>query len=124
MKPLSSIVEQRIREARALGYFDDLPGTGKPIRDLHRQRPPGWWARNFVRTERCRLQADELEDEIRAAMPKIWRMETEVAVTAGVAELNEQIAAYNKVTVLPPREPLDLASTLRIWRRFRSTEPA
>lgn len=123
MKPVSSLVEQRIREARQLGYFDNLAGAGKPIRDLDRQRPPGWWATRFVRTERCRLQADELEAEIRAAMPVIWRADDEAAVTALVHELNEQIAAYNKVTVLEPREPLDHGSTLRIWRRLRTTRP-
>ena len=33
-----SWIEERLNELAAEGYFDDLPGSGRPIADLERHR--------------------------------------------------------------------------------------
>ena len=40
-----SPVEKAIREAQERGEFDDLPGAGKPLKDLGDPDDPLWWLR-------------------------------------------------------------------------------
>lgn len=117
---IDAITDRRVEQAREDGLFDNLALHGKPIPDLGRQRRPGWWADQYVAKARNKVAAIQLEDEMRAAMPALWRLETEDQVTAQVTRLNEQITAYNKVTTLQQREPLDVADTLDTWRRLKA----
>jgi len=114
-----AISERRVDEAREDGLFDDLPLHGKPIPDLDRQRRPGWWAERFVASERNKVTALQLEAELRAAMPSLWRLGTEQEVDDRLVELNAKIAAYNAVTTLAPMSALDLDETLMTWRRMK-----
>ena len=41
-------VEQAIRR----GDFDDLPGSGKPLADLHQRHDPDWWIRRKIEREK------------------------------------------------------------------------
>lgn len=80
-------VELQLQRARDRGDFDDLPGFGKPIRDLGSEHDPDWWVKRLVdreqitgvlppalalRTEDAELDArlDRLgsPDEVRAAL--------------------------------------------------------
>jgi hypothetical protein len=61
MDIIDSIADRRIRAGRAAGLFDDLPLAGKPIPDLDRERPPGWWATRLVEQERSKLRAEGLD---------------------------------------------------------------
>lgn len=117
---IDAITDRRVEQAREDGLFDDLALHGKPIPDLGRQRRPGWWADQYVAKARNKVAAIQLEDQLRAALPALWRLETEDQVRDQVAVLNEQISAYNKVTTLQPRETLDVADTLDTWRRLKA----
>lgn len=117
---ISAISERRIAEARAEGLFDNLPGHGKPIADLDRPRPPGWWAEQFVAKERHESARADVETDVRRAMPGIWRCEDEPAVRSAVAEVNAKIADYNRVTSVAPLARLDIGETLATWRRLRT----
>lgn len=119
MNFVQSTVERRVQQARADGLFDNLAGAGKPIPDLDRHRPPGWWATRLVRTERDKARALELDEQLRAAMPGLWRLDTEAEVRARVRSLNELIAAYNRVSSLAPHRKLDAWHMLDTWRRLR-----
>jgi hypothetical protein len=46
-----SLVERKIREAMERGDFDDLPGAGKPIPDLHRPEDELTWVRKWMQRE-------------------------------------------------------------------------
>ena len=116
---IDAIAERRVSEARDAGLFDDLDLHGKPIPDLQRQRQPGWWANQFVAKERNKVTALEIEQELRTAMPALWRLGTASAVATQVAELNERIDRYNQVTSLKPMDHLDETSVLDTWQRFR-----
>lgn len=119
MNVFESIADRRIRAARKAGLFDDLPGAGKPIPDLGRERPPGWWAARVVRQERSKMKAEDLDRELRAAMPHLWRLDTEGAVGAQVDELNERIDEYNRSTTWERRTRLDRRAVLAQWQLLR-----
>jgi len=108
-----------VTEARQAGLFDDLALHGKPIPDLAYQRPVGWWANQFVAKERNKVSALQLEQELRDAMPALWRLETASRVTTRVAELNGRIDRYNRATTLEPMDQLDIESVLATWRRLQ-----
>lgn len=44
-------VDQQIRQAVARGEFDNLPGAGKPIKDLGSTHDPDWWVKRLVERE-------------------------------------------------------------------------
>ncbi len=58
MGAFETIAERRIEAGRKAGLFDNLAGAGKPIPDLGRERPPGWWALRVAAEEREALRAE------------------------------------------------------------------
>lgn len=116
-----SIADRRIGEARSAGYFDNLPGTGRPIADLGRQRPPGWWAMRVVRVERDKMRYEELVAAVKAAMPGLWGAGSQEDLRARVAELNHRISAYNATTSYQPLDRLEPAVMNRTWQALRAS---
>lgn len=116
---IETIADRRILQARADGLFDNLPGAGKPLPDLHRERPAGWWAARVVQAERSKVRADALKEELRAAMAALWRMDAEPDVRTRVGELNEQIEEHNRLTTLDEWPPLDPGQVVERWRALR-----
>jgi hypothetical protein len=49
--PTGSWVERQIRAAQERGAFDELPGRGRPIRDIDRPWDESHWLRAFVQRE-------------------------------------------------------------------------
>lgn len=45
-------IDRQIEQARERGEFDDLPGTGQPLRDLDRPRDELWWVREKLKREK------------------------------------------------------------------------
>ncbi|MGI9614880.1 MAG: DnaJ family domain-containing protein [Acidimicrobiales bacterium] len=119
MNVFESIADRRIQAAREAGLFNDLPGAGKPIPDLGRERPPGWWGARVVRRERSIARAEQLERDVRAAMPGLWRLDTEEEVRALVDELNEHVDGYNQLTTWERRARLDRDGIAAQWRALR-----
>jgi len=50
----AAVVEQAIQHAIRRGDFDDLPGSGRPLRGLGRPHDPDWWIRQKIETEQLR----------------------------------------------------------------------
>ena len=73
MGAFEEIADRRIRAGYDAGLFDNLEGVGKPIRDIDRMRPPGWWASRLAARERSKLRAEGLAAEIADEMPSLWR---------------------------------------------------
>ena len=119
MSAFDAIIERRIRAAQEAGLFDDLPGKGKPLPDLHRERPAGWWAARVAKRERSILWAEDLDRELRAGRARLWGLATEAAVRDGVGELNARIDAYNRVTTWQPRPRLAVDEIVDRWRRYQ-----
>ena len=59
-----AIADRRIREAREAGMFDGLTGAGRPIPDLDKERPPGWWAARLVADEVEKVRAEGLDEDL------------------------------------------------------------
>lgn len=119
-----SWVDKLIRDGIERGEFDDLPGTGKPIKDLDRPRDEMWWVREKLKREdvqhlpptlQVRKDLDETREKIAAATD-------EAVVRTLVAEINEQIRYVNShVTHGPPSTlmVLDVERTVARWREAR-----
>ena len=105
-------MEQRLSELAEDGFFDDLPGSGKPIEDLDTAYSPTWWAARWVERDtaqqsskavRARLRRD-VADALKLPRPKARTRLTEIA--AGVRALNalldtaEQLPAFDVDDVL------------------------
>ncbi|NOX29148.1 MAG: DUF1992 domain-containing protein [Actinobacteria bacterium] len=119
MAIFESNADRRIAAARKAGLFDNLPGAGKPIPDLDRQRPEGWWATRLVKRERSIIKAETLDRQVKAAMPRLWRLGSEAEVREQVEQLNKRIDAYNQTTTWKPYSRLDASSVVTRWMRVR-----
>ncbi|MDT0187325.1 DUF1992 domain-containing protein [Microbacterium sp. ARD31] len=71
----ASWVDLQVRQAMERGEFDDLPGQGKPIKDLGVEHDPDWWLKKLVERENIALlppaialrkEDAELEDRLDA----------------------------------------------------------
>ncbi len=89
-----SWIERRLSELAEDGYFDDLPGSGKPIPDIDTVYSPTWWATRWIERDvanesskpmRARLERDVAE-ALTLPMPEARKRLAEIA--AGVEELN------------------------------------
>jgi hypothetical protein len=52
MEQRAQFIELSIVQAMRRGDFDDLPGAGKPLPNLHRTHDPNWWIRQKIERER------------------------------------------------------------------------
>ena len=51
MQRQQEYVDQQLRIAMERGDFDNLPGAGKPIKDLGSQHDPDWWIKRLIERE-------------------------------------------------------------------------
>lgn len=125
----ASWVDQQIRVAMAKGDFDDLPGKGKPIKDLGTEHDPDWWIKRLVEREQIavlppslalRKEDAELDDRLDA-------IAFEGDVRREVEDFNERVvrARYS----LHPGPPLitmprDVEPTIEAWRERRAARLA
>ena len=119
-----SWIDKQIREAQARGEFDDLPGKGKPLPDIDRQRDELWWVRRKLRDEEISVLPPSMQvrndlDEVRR---RIAATDDEQTVRALVAEINEKIREVNRTVVSGPPTtlaPLDVERAVESWRAER-----
>lgn len=93
---IESMVDRQIRQAQERGVFDNLPGAGRPLRDLGSPRDENWWLREYLRREgvsgmpflppalALRKEAEDLPEEVA-------KLATEAQVRATVTKLNARI---------------------------------
>ena len=70
-------VDQQIREAQERGEFDNLPGKGKPIKDLHEPYDELWWIRQKLERENISYTPPNLAlgKQIEDARTDVWPAE-------------------------------------------------
>lgn len=117
-------VEFQIRRAQERGDFDDLPGKGKPIADLHQPRDELWWVKRKLRDENVSVAppAIALRRDIEVAREHIAGERTEAGVRRIVEELNARIRRINRTTTTGPTttvSPLDAEAVVAEWRAAR-----
>jgi hypothetical protein len=126
----ASWVDQQIRVAMAKGEFDNLPGAGKPIKDLGSQHDPDWWLKKLIEREQVtgvlppalQLRKDDAELDRR-----LDEMSAESDVRREVENFNARVlkARYTPVDGPPlVTQPRDLEQTVTAWRERRAARRA
>ena len=122
-----SSIDRQLREATERGEFENLDGTGKPLRGYGEEYDEDWWVKDWLHREGAtagvipptlalRRETEDLED-------KVDRLHTEREVRDYVAGLNERIRKARvglmdgPPVVLPPFDPDRVAQG---WRDRRS----
>ena len=120
-------VDQQVRVAMAKGEFDDLPGSGRPIKDLGSEHDPDWWVKRLVEREQItgvlppslQLRKDDAELDA-LAVEREARREVE--------DFNARVirARYTPADGTPPliTMPRDVEATLAAWRERRTARAA
>ena len=105
-----SWVDRQIREAEERGAFKDLPGAGKPLKNLD-THDPDWWVKGLIQREHIsglgpaaillRTEDAELEaNELGRATTGINVSHTGTAGLAGWLAARETIGADERVAVI------------------------
>jgi Domain of unknown function (DUF1992) len=117
-------IDRQIREATERGEFDDLPGSGKPLRDIDRSYDELWWVKEKLRRENVSFLPPSLtlRKEAEDALDAVAMARSEREVRRIVAAVNDKIRAA--IRVPPPGPPLDLMpfdedAVVREWQRRR-----
>lgn len=121
-----SWVDRQIREAEARGEFDNLPGAGKPLKNLDKPQDDDWWIKGLMQREQLsfvlptslalRKEVEDLPDALRS----LWREED---VRELVEDLNERIVeARRRPASGPPVfvKTVDVNETVAAWRSSRA----
>jgi hypothetical protein len=88
-----SLVDEQIQKAQERGDFDNLPGKGKPLSNLHGPADELWWVREYVRREGLPREALlptslRLRKERERLLDRLTTLTSEKDVREMVAELN------------------------------------
>ncbi|GIL30216.1 DnaJ family domain-containing protein [Actinocatenispora comari] len=122
-----SLIDQQIREATERGEFADLPGSGKPLRNLDATRDELWWLREYIAREGLRSDALlppalQLRREIELLPETVCGALSEQNVREAVAGLNRRIADHLRAPSGPalPVAPVDPDAVVARWRADRA----
>jgi hypothetical protein len=118
-------IDRQIREAKERGEFDNLPGSGRPIRDLGEVHDELWWIRQLVQRENIETLPPtlKLRKDRDAALELIPHLDSETAVREIVDEINLRIRTLNsRAHEGPPSTlmPLDVDAIVDRWRAART----
>jgi hypothetical protein len=119
-----SWVDKRIREATERGEFENLPGTGKPLRGLGRPYDEMWWVKQKLRDEKLSYLPPSLalRKEVHDTLNQAMEAGTEREVRELVTRLNEAIVDAHRNGLRGPPvtvAPLRVDRVVEDWRRRR-----
>ncbi len=91
-----SPVEKAIREAQERGEFDNLPGAGKPLKDLGDIDDPMWWLRKYAEREQLDMTgalppALQLRKEAASYPESLADLRSEAAVRRVLEDFNARV---------------------------------
>lgn len=121
------LVEERIQAGRKAGLFDGLAGRGKPIADIHKERPAGWWALRLLHNERSNVKREDLKMEVSEARRAFMQAGSETELRNRIGDLNIRIDQHNALTRdsrLSPFPRLDPSPIVQAWHRHRTPSSA
>lgn len=122
-------VELQLQRAMERGDFDDLPGYGKPLRDLGREHDPDWWLKRLVEREQLTVlpPALQLRKDDADLEAHLDRLPTEREVRYEVDDFNRRVRhARMQLQGGPPViTPLrDVDAEVEAWRSRRAERRA
>jgi len=119
-------VDMQVRRAIERGDFENLPGAGKPIRNLGATHDPDWWVKSLIEREKItgvlppalalRKEDADFESVLDAEV-------TEAAVREHVDDFNRRVvAARRQLLGGPPvvTRTRDVDEELTAWRARRT----
>ena len=123
-------VDLQIQEAMRRGEFDNLPGAGKPIRNLGTQHDPDWWVKQLIEREKItgvlplalQLRKDDAELDAR-----LDAHSAEVEVRRELEDFNARVlkARYTPVDGPPlVTQTRDVDAEVAAWRERRAAREA
>jgi hypothetical protein len=126
----SKWVDLQIQQAIARGEFDNLPGTGKPIKNLGAEHDPDWWVKQLIEREQItgvlppalQLRKDDAELDAR-----LDRLHIESQVRRELEEFNARVikARYTPIDGPPLiTQPRDVEAEVGAWRERRAARLA
>jgi hypothetical protein len=117
---IERMLEERLARAAAEGELAAPTLEGKPIPDLHRERPQGWWAERFVQRELSHDRRERAERAAAGARAGFWRCADETALDDAVRAANEAVVRANVNLLETDRLALfDRDEIVARWRRLR-----
>ena len=120
-------VDLQIKQAMERGDFDNLPGAGKPIKNLGTQHDPDWWIKQLIEREKITgvlppaLQLRKDDAELDAQLD---RHTAESEARRLLEEFNARVikARYTPVDGPPlVTMPRDVEAEVDAWRERRVT---
>jgi hypothetical protein len=121
-------VDLQVRRAIERGEFDNLPGTGKPIRGLETTHDPDWWVRRKIEREQLTgllPPALALRKEDAALDARLDRETTEAGVRRVVEDFNQRVVEARRQllggppVITPTRDPDDELAAWHVRRAER-----
>jgi hypothetical protein len=125
MEQRAQYVEILIQQAMRRGDFDDLPGAGKPIENLHQVNDPDWWIRRKIERENITglgPPALTLRTENAALDERLDTQHSEQAVRDILDDFNRRVVhARRQLQGGPPvvTPTRDVDAELARWRERR-----
>jgi hypothetical protein len=124
-------IERQVREAQERGAFDNLPGAGKPLRNLNAPFTAEQWARDWVEREGGDLEAMlppllRLRKERAALLAHLTDITSEVVLREVVKDFNHRLLDQYRRPIEGPLVAvgvLDPEETVVAWRAVRPSPP-
>lgn len=132
MVRFESPVERAIREAQERGAFDNLPGAGKPLRDLGNTSDPDWWIKGFVQREQLDMGSVlpptlALRKEAEGFPQSLLELGSEESVRAVLEDFNRRVK-LDRLRPAMGRLPAPIARTVDVdelvdqWRQLKAAQ--
>ncbi|ANS77944.1 hypothetical protein SGUI_0548 [Serinicoccus hydrothermalis] len=128
-RAVQSWVDQSIEAAQRRGAFDNLPGAGKPLRDVDTRSDPDWWVKSLIAREQLDLSGAlpgvmQLRREKATYPQSLFPLPDEESVRTVVADFNERVLADRRRPSAGPTSPpvvgrLDAEEMVQAWREAR-----
>jgi hypothetical protein len=120
MSWIERAVEERLAQAAADGELAAPALEGRPLADLHWERPQGWWAEQFVRRELSHDRRVAAASAAASARAGFWRCPDVESVRDAVRGANDAIVRANVNLIDSDRLPLFVTDDIvERWRRLR-----
>ena len=129
LQQIHSWVDLEIAQAQRRGDFENLPGAGKPLKNLEKS-DPDWWIKGLIEREKLDMSAAlptvmALRQERRGYPESLATVEDEVAVRERLADYNARVVEDRRKPVVGPHSPaiagrVDVEEMVAQWRELRA----
>ncbi|KAF0245987.1 MAG: DnaJ-like domain-containing [Planctomycetota bacterium] len=123
----NSWIDEQVAKAQREGAFDNLPGTGKPLKNLDRPYEEDWWLREFLEREQLSVTPEpiDLRARITQLREEALKVTDEREARRRFVAMNALIARLNGIPqpdAMAPVAPVDVDEEIRAWRRRRGAQ--